>query len=315
MHRRTAPPRPAYSHRVATAHDPNWDDLRSFLRAAQTKSLAGAARAMGVEHTTVGRRLTAVERDLGVALVLRGPDGLTLTPIGERIAPLVGEMERTAIAIRELVAAQRDLVRIAMPSGFTSLFTEDFARLRMERPELMLETLVGGRLVDLKRGEADLAIRIGPITDEDLVARSLGEVAWSLYASKAYVARHPQPVDPDDLTGHHLIAYGTDLASLPAARWVEEHAVGATIVLRSNELTTMFAAMKAGSGLAVLPCFLGDGKPGVLRLTPKILATRSVSLVYRRESRLAEPVRAAIQFIVDAMGKHADRISGRRSAG
>lgn len=65
----------------------------------------------------------------------------------------------------------------------------DLARLRVERPELILETLAGGRLVDLKRGEADLAIRIGPITDEELVARSLGEVAWSLYASKAYMAR------------------------------------------------------------------------------------------------------------------------------
>lgn len=268
---------------------------------------------MGVEHTTIGRRLTAVERELGVALVLRGPDGLTLTPLGERIAPLVGEMERTAIAIRALVASQSNRVRVAMPSGFTSLFTEDFARLRVERPELILETLAGGRLVDLKRGEADLAIRIGPIADEELVARSLGEVAWSLYASEAYVVRHPQPVDPDDLTGHHLIAYGSDMASLPAARWVEEHAEGATIVLRSNEMTTMFATMKAGSGLAVLPCFLGDSKPGILRLTPKILATRGISLVYRRESRLAEPVRAAIQFIIDVMGKHAERISGRSS--
>ena len=310
---RTAPPRPAYSHPVAAARDLNWDDLRSFLRAAQTKSLAGAARAMGVEHTTVGRRLTAVERELGAALVLRGPDGLTLTPLGERIAPLVGDMERTAITIRELVASQRDRVRVAMPSGFTSLFTEGFARLRTERPELTLETLIGARPVDLKRGEADLAIRIGPITDEDLVARSLGEVAWSLYASEAYVTRHPQPIDPDDLSGHQIIAYGTDVASLPAARWVEQHAAGATIVLRSNEMTTMFAAMKAGSGLAVLPCFLGDGKPGLLRLTPKILATRSISLVYRREARLAEPVRAAIEFIVDVMGKHADRISGRTS--
>ena len=190
----------------------------------------------------------------------------------------------------------------------------DLARLRVERPELILETLAGGRLVDLKRGEADLAIRIGPITDEELVARSLGEVAWSLYASKAYMARRPRPVDPDDLTGHHLIAYGSDMASLPAAQWVEEHAEGATIVQRSNELTTMFATMKAGSGLAVLPCFLGDGKPGILRLTPKILATRGISLVYRRESRLAEPVRAAIQFVIDVMGKHADRISGRKNA-
>ena len=74
---------------MAAVDDFNWDDLRYFLRAAQTKTLAGAARSMGVEHTTIGRRLSALERALGAALVLRGPDGLTLTPLGQRIAPLV----------------------------------------------------------------------------------------------------------------------------------------------------------------------------------------------------------------------------------
>ncbi len=295
---------------MAAADDFNWDDLRYFLHAAQTKTLAGAARSMGVEHTTIGRRLTALERSLGAPLVLRGPDGLTLTPLGERIAPLVQEIERGVLAVRELVTSQRERVRVAMPSGFTSLFTEDFARLREEHPALILETIIGGRPVDLKRGEADLAIRIGPITDEDLVVRSLGEVAWSMYASAAYLARRPAPADPNDLTGHDIIAYGADVASLPAARWIEEHAAGATVVLRSNELTTMFAAMKSGSGLALLPCFLAEGKPALVRLTPKVLATRGISLVYCREMRLAEPVRVTIRFVVDVMRKHADRISG-----
>ncbi len=302
--------RPAYSRSVTTTHELNWDDLRYFLRAAQTKSLGGAARAMGVKHTTIGRRLTALEGDLGAPLVLRGPDGLTLTPLGERVAALARMMEREALAICELVALQRERVRVAMPSGFTSLFTEDFARLRRERPGLLLETLIGGRPVDLKRGEADLAIRIGPIADEDLVARSLGEVAWSLYASKAYLARRSAPADADDLSGHDIIAYGADVTSLAAAQWIEEHATGASIVLRSNELTTMFAAMKSGAGLAVLPCFLADGKPAVLRLTPKILATRGISLLYRREARLAEPVRATMRFIIDVMERHADKIRG-----
>ena len=205
-------------------------------------------------------------------------------------------------------------VRVAMPSGFTSLFTRDFARLREKHPDLILEAIVGGRPVDLKRGEADLAIRIGPITDDDLVARSLGEVAWSLYASQAYLARHPAPLDPDHLSGHDVIAYGADVHALPAARWVEDHAAGATIVLRTTTLTTMFSAMKSGAGLAVLPCFLCDGKPTVKRLTPRVLARRGISLVYSREMRLSEAVRVVIRFIVEVMHKHADAISATTQA-
>ena len=305
----------AYSRGVTAADDFHWDDLRYFLRAAQTRTLAGAARGMGVEHTTIGRRLSALERALGAPLVLRGPDGLVLTPLGEQVAPLVQELERGVLAIRELVTSQRQRVRVAMPSGFTSLFTDDFARLRQTHPDLMLETVIGSRPVDLKRGEADLAIRIGPVTDADLVVRSLGDVAWSLYASTAYLARRPAPADPDDLRGHDIIAYGADVASLPAARWIEEHAAGATVVLRSNELTTMFAAMKSGAGLAVLPCFLAEGKPSLVRVTPKVLATRVISLVYTREMRIAEPVRLTIAFVIEVMRKHADAISGTFAGG
>lgn len=295
---------------MATSNDLNWDDLRYFLRAAQTKTLAGAARSIGVKHTTIGRRLSALERSLGASLVLRGPGGLTLTPMGEKIVPLVQEVERGMLAVRELVASQRERVRVALPSGFSGLFTEDLARLRQEHPGLTLETVSGGRPDDLKRGEADLAVRIGPVTDEDLVVRSLGEVGWSLYASAAYLDRRPAPRDANDLTGHDIIAYGADVASLPAATWIENHAANATVVLRSNELMTMLAATVAGAGLALLPCFLAETEPALQRLTSEVIAKRGVSLVYRREVRLAAPVRVAIQFVVEVMLKHADRISG-----
>jgi len=284
--------------------------LRYFLRAAQVKTLAGAARSMGVEHSTIGRRLSALERSLGAPLVLRGPDGLTLTPLGERIAPLVHEVERGVLAVRELVTSQRSRVRVALPSGFTGLLTDDLVRLRMEHPELTLETVSGSRAVDLGRGEADLAIRVGPVTDDDLVVRSLGEVGWSLYASRGYVERHPAPTNPENLSGHDVIAFGADLASLSAAAWLEAHVGNANVILRSNEVMTMLAAVVSGAGLSVLPCFVAEAEPTLVRLTQQILATRSLSLVYRREVRLAEAVKVASRFVVEIMRKHAQRISG-----
>ena len=297
---------------MAAAEDLDWDDLRYFLRAAESKTLAGAARRLGVEHTTIGRRLAALERSLGAALVLRGPEGLTLTPLGERVLPLAQELERDVRAVIELAASQMARVRLAVPSGFTMFFASRLAQFRHDHPKVSLELVGGTRSVDLKRGEADLALRVGPVTDVDLVTRKVGEVGWSLYASRGYIARRPAPADIRDLSGHEIIGYGGALESMPAARWVDEHAANATIVLRSSDSAGMIDAAASGLGLAVLPCYLAAAVPALIRLTPEVLATRNVSLVYRREIRLAEPVRTVIAFVVEITREHADALSGRQ---
>ena len=295
---------------MPSADDFNWDDLRFFLRAAQMKTLAGAARAMGVEHTTIGRRLSALERELGAPLVLRGPEGLTLTPLGERIAPLVLEVERAVSAARAAVKAECERVRLSVPQALTALFTQDLAQLRCDHPEVSLELCSDNRPPDLKRGEADLAVLVRAVVDEDLVRRSLGEIGWSLYATDAYLARHPGPVDPQDLSGHEIVALKADATSAPAAKWIAEHAAKATVVSRSNASASLVAAAVAGAGLALLPCFLAEAEPALKRLTPAVLIKHSVSLVYRREVRLVEPVRVVIRFVIDVMRKHADLMKG-----
>lgn len=291
----------------------DWDDLRYFLHAVHAKTLAGAARNLHVEHSTIGRRVSALEKSLGAALVLRGPEGLQLTLLGEKLVPLVEEVERAVVAVRDLAASEKARVRLAVPSGFTKLFTPGLARLCKEHPGLSLELVSGARPVDLKRGEADLAIRAGPIADEDLVVRKLCVSGWSLYASEEYIARRPGPVDPDDLSGHEVIGFDPALSKMAAAKWIEERASKTTIVLRSREMTDMVAAASSGVGLAVVPCLIGDAEPTLTRLTDEVVATHNLSLVYRRESRLSENVRAVARFVIEVMRRHADRISGLRS--
>lgn len=293
----------------------NWDDLRFFLLAARAGTLAGAARAAGVRHTTIGRRLAALERSLGVVLFVRGPEGLTLTSAGEQLLPLAQRAERGMRAVHEFAASRRDRVRLALPSGFLVLFADDLARLGREHPEVILETISGGRPVDLRRGEADLALRVGPIRDQDLVARPLGEVGSSLYASPGYLQARP-PLGPDlDLGDHRVVGFGAELSALPAARWLEAHAAQATIVLRANEMASMLEAAASGAGLAVLPCLLADRDPRLLRLTPQVLAKRGLSLVYRREQRGNRSVRRVAQFLIDALRARVERISGVRRSG
>jgi len=295
---------------VAAVDDFNWDDLRFFLRAAQQKTLAGAARSLGVQHTTIGRRLSVLERAFGAPLVLRGPEGLTLTPLGQRIAPLVLEVERAVSAARAAVKAECARVRLSVPQALTALFTQGLAQLRRDQPEISLEIISDNRPPDLKRGEVDLAVLVRTVIDVDLVRRSLGDIGWSLYATDAYLARHPGPVDPNDLTGHEIVALKAESTSAPAAKWLAEHAANATVVSRSNASASLVAAAVAGAGLALLPCFLAEAEPTLKRLTRDVLIKHSVSLAYRREVRLAEPVRVAIRFVIDLMRKHAEELGG-----
>jgi DNA-binding transcriptional LysR family regulator len=291
----------------------DWDDLRYFLRAAQAKSLSAAARSLGVEHSTVGRRLSALERSLGAPLMLRGPDGLQLTPLGAKLASLVEQADHILSEIDDVVAADRPSVRLAVPSGFAGIFAAALNEPRATPVEFSLSIVSGARPADLKNGEADLAIRSGPIVDVELVAAKLCEAGFSLYASSAYLARRPAPSNPDSLAGHDVIGFDPSWAQSPPAQWLAQHTSAARIVIRSREMTDVRSAALSGIGLAILPCFLGDEEPALQRLTPQVLVAQSLSLVYRREARLSAPVRAAIRFIRAVVQRQRYRIIGIQS--
>jgi DNA-binding transcriptional LysR family regulator len=224
--------------------------------------------------------------------------------------PLAEEVERGVLSLYGRATRHPARVRLAMPTRFTKLFSENLARLRSDYPRLTLEFLTGAKAVDLKKGEADLALRSGPVLDQDLIKRPLGESGWSLYASRAYLARRSAPVDPDDLSGHEIIGYDLTLSEVPAAKWVEQRLARATLALRSREMTDMLAAALSGAGLAVLPCLIADEESGLVRITPQVLATRQLSLVYPREARQAPSVQAVIRFVVDVMRDNAGRVAG-----
>lgn len=114
-------------------------------------------------------------------------------------------------------------------------------------------------------------------------------------------------------SGHEIIGYDLSLSELPAAKWVEDRLPGATLALRSPEMTDMMAAAVSGAGLALLPCLIGDHEPGLIRVTPLVVATRHLSLVYPREARLDQPAQAVIRFVIDVMKENADTIEGTNS--
>jgi len=299
---------------VAKPGEIDWNDLRYALAAARSRTLAGAARALGVEHSTIGRRLTALEDALGVPLFTRGPEGLVLTSLGEKVMPRLEEMERTVAAVAELTISQKTRVRLATPTGFGRYINPHLAAFQGAHPSITLELLSGSRPVDLKKSEADLAIRLGASDDEELVTRKIGDVGWSLYASAEYLARHAAPSDPGALAGHDVLGFEPSLAGVPGAKWIEAHGQGANVIMRCREITDVVAACVAGLGLAVLPCMAAETEPALVRLTPAVLGTRRLSLVYRREVLVSEPVKAVIEFVLKVMAEPAAHMSGEAVA-
>ena len=293
--------------------DIDWEAVRYFLHAARSKSLSGAARSLRVEHTTVGRRLSSLEAALGSALVERSPGGLTLTRLGRRIYRLAQDMDRAASAIAEHGGAERTHVRLVVPTGFTALLTPHLEALSRAHPQLSLEIVSSAKRVNLRKGAADLAIRVGPIEDETLIGRKLGDVGSALYGARSYLAKRPCRVDPDDLSGHAVIGFHASLADMPAARWLADRTARAMVVLRSRDAVDMLSAAQSGAGLAVLPCFLADADDRLQRLTREPIALRRVSLVYRREPRPSPELRAVIDFVLDTWRRHQSKLTGLSS--
>ena len=290
--------RPCESARVL-----DWNDFRYFLAIARAGTFAGAARELGVEHTTVGRRLTALETALGTRLFLRGPEGLTATNAGRDVLPLAEEIAARAQAIERRVSGAdgrvEGTVRVSVSEALSGYFVKQSTALRDRHPGLMVEMLIGNHASDLLRGEADLALRARTVTEPELVARKLTSAGWSLYASTDYVARKGRPADPETLCGHDVIGFDDSLATTPGATWLGGHAKETNVAMRGNSLVAILNAAICGMGVAVLPCFLAEREPQLQRLTPRVLGERDVYLVVHPDLARVARVRAVMDFIIE----------------
>ena len=284
----------------------DWNDLRYFLAALRAGTLAGAARQLGVKHSTVGRRLTALEEALGAVIFIRGEQGLHLTAAGERLAPFAEQIERSTREIGDQVIAQTSRVRVAVPTGLVKVFAPHLATLQRRQPGIVLVFLSSSHPADLNKGEAELAIRVGDVADESLIARKIGTAVWSLYGAGTYLTRHGTPKTASDLAGHELLGFEPRLAAIAAgAKWIAAHGQGARIAMINRELTDMIAAAVAGIGLAVLPRIVADLEPGLQRLTEERLGEQPFFVVYRREVAHVAPVQQVVRFLSEVMRERA----------
>jgi len=236
----------------------DWNDLRVFLAISRTGSLGAAAKQLGVSHPTVGRRLGVLEQASGQVFFRRVGQGLVLTDSGEKILNLAEQMEHSALAIERHIAGDSDqaegLLRISSADWFASyVLSPVLIELTRRHPLIVPEVIAGHRRFDLARRDADIAFRIVPFTEPDIVQRRLTTMPYGLYT-----AAHLPFSPARDGEGLGLVTMNTAQAHYPDVLWLQEQFPRAKTVLTSSSRTVQARMCGLGLGVAVLPRALGD---------------------------------------------------------
>lgn len=253
----------------------DWSLIQAFLAVAETGSLSGAGRQLGLSQPTLGRQVQALEAQLGAALFLRQPRGMALTEAGQALLGPARAMQEAAAALA-LAAAGADTGL----SGTVRLTASDFvstyhlppilARLRRDAPELEIELVSSDSTENLLFREADIALRMYRPRQLDMIARHLGDLSLGLYAARSYAEEHGLPDTPEALTRHQLIGFDRDESILRGMRAlglkVDRHAFG----LRCDANVPYFQLLLAGCGIGFAQSSVAARHPELLPVLPEV---------------------------------------------
>jgi DNA-binding transcriptional LysR family regulator len=289
------------------------DDLRLFLAVIREGNMLAAARRVGIDHSTVARRITQLERTLGARLFDRSPRGVTPTASAYALVGPAERVESELLGAMGSVAgadsAIEGTVRLATPEAFAShLIAPNVAALRDLHPALTLELASESRAASLSRREADIAVMLKPPPKGRLITRKLVDYRLGLYGSRAYLDRHGLPATRNDLGGHAFVSYIEELAGFPEMIALDQILPGATIAFRSSSSAAQHAAVVAGTGLGVLHVFAATADKRLVRILPsEVEVWRSYWLVMHADMQRLPRMRAVIDFIEGIAAPMRDR--------
>jgi len=289
----------------------NWDDIRFFLAVARSGQILAAAKMLNVNHTTVARRLNALEQHLNTRLVIRRTTGTVLTPAGEALLLRAEHIEAQILQIQANIGNQ-DIalsgnVRIAAPDGFAVAFLAQHLRdLAMKFPALTVQLISLSRPSSLSQREADIAITVERPRRGRLVTRKLVDYTLGLYAHEAYLAQHGIPSGIEDLIHHHLIGCVEDLIASPALAYTEEISRNWHANFQLSGTLGQAAAIRAQAGIGVLHGFIARSYPELVHLLSDIAIKRSYWLSYHESLRGLRRIHAVIEFIAQRVDAQRD---------
>ncbi|MEQ5776526.1 MULTISPECIES: LysR family transcriptional regulator [unclassified Thalassospira] len=277
----------------------DWSDVRVFLAVARAGTLGAAARTLKISHPTAGRRLRALEEATGQVLFQRTAEGYILTDEGRSVFALAEQMEENALALERRLAGGRQepegIVRLSCADWFGGYVLPPVLKEFSEKyPAVEVEMLISARLYNLARREADLAFRIVPFNNRDIVQRRLLDMPYGVY-----IARNLPDPTVGDGEGQRLLTMDASTGSYPDTMWLQDRFPRAGIGLRSNNRHIQARMCASGLGIAVLPRPLGDQVPNLRQLggmdEPP---TRSIWMGYHRDLRDLGRLRAFVDLVV-----------------
>jgi DNA-binding transcriptional LysR family regulator len=294
--------------------EPDWGDFKILLALAKGCSVAGAARELNIDHSTVSRRLAALEESVGARLIVRGGREFAWTAEG-RVALHAAEAMDAAVsaATRSLRTAKLEVegaVCVSCAPGFVPILMRMLPAVRAKHPLLEIEFSGSIDRVDLAKGEADIAIRMSLPSEPDLVARRVLECGWCVFASKNYVAANGSPATFEELAKHRLVLYITALHGIALLRWMEDYKGANMHISRVDNLEIMSQILSSGGGIGVLPYFIGDENPELVRVFCQPIGSNTGYIVYHEA--VHNTVRATVDALVEFFDANRDLFIGIR---
>lgn len=287
----------------------DWNRARAFLVTAEEGSLSAAARALGVAQPTLGRQVSALEAELGVPLFDRVGRGLTLTPSGMELVEHVRAMGEAANRVSLTASGQSQTlagtVRItATEVASAFLLPRVIAQLRLDEPGIEIELVATNNMRDLRRREADIALRSVRPSDPDLIARKIRSSEARLYASTGYLDRTGALDSLDDLNRAEFIGFDDNDDFLSALNGMGLSLASANMPIRCASHLVQWRLVKQGVGIGVMVTNVGDAEPGVRRAAPWLPPFPfDVWLVAHRELRTSRRMRLVFDRLAEALAR------------
>lgn len=291
-----------------------WDDLRLVREVARAGGMTGAAAALGIDHSTVFRRLGALEASLDTKLFERRRGGYSLTPAGEDMVRIAERFEQDITDFSRRLEggdiAARGEIRVATADSLLAfLLTPLFARFRHQYPEITLDVVIGNTALNLSKRDADVAIRATDQPPDNLVGRRIGTIAWALYGT-------PDALDhaDNDLASANWVLLGDEMAGLKVVQWAHAQVPAARLVYKANTVLALAAAIEAGIGIGHLPCFIGDQSRGLVRLgEPEPSFSAGLWLLTHPDLRRSPRIRVLLDFMAAELQRLKPLLEGVRT--
>ena len=289
----------------------NWDDVRMFLAVARAGQILAASRRLGINHATLGRRVTALEEDLRVQLLVRRTNGCELTAEGEVFFRAAERMETEMLAAQastgRVDAAISGTIRIGAPDGFgVSFLASRLGALTHRHPELKLQLVPVPRSFSLSQREADIAITIERPEEGRLVSSKLTDYTLGLYASRSYLDASGRPETVEALKDHSRIGYVDDLIFSPSLNFTGEVMRDWDPRFEISSAIGQTEAVRSGAGIGILHDYVARQHPELVRILPQIVIRRSYWTTYHETTRNLVRLRTVVDFLNELVRREAE---------